>query len=253
VSLRHSWSPLEAAKWEPGGAVIWEASRAGAGSARGVGFLASWWMRLSHTRIIPVPEGQGSSHSTWSWSQAGPDGWGGDPVIPCMAGAQQGLMGSGLRGRSGYPSKLWDGFQAVGWHRLVARIPVVVDLAAWPRGRYSGVVWVWQLEAGAAEGWVSHHVRSGTELWPGTVWGAEWSSGSAHLWGGDLAGQLFFYKIMGWRSLLWSKSLECPAFGSPWSFTSVRCISSFSAGFLGQEFTRSVAFPLLPSSLFIFK
>jgi hypothetical protein len=29
-------------------------------------------------------------------------------VVPCVAGAQQGLKGSGLRGRVGYPGELWD-------------------------------------------------------------------------------------------------------------------------------------------------
>jgi hypothetical protein len=39
---------------------------------------------------------QGSIHSTWSWSQAGPDGRGGGLFVPRVAGAQQGLKGSGL-------------------------------------------------------------------------------------------------------------------------------------------------------------
>jgi hypothetical protein len=42
MSLRHAWSPLVVAEWEPGGVVIWEACRAGAGSTQGLGFLAGW-------------------------------------------------------------------------------------------------------------------------------------------------------------------------------------------------------------------
>jgi hypothetical protein len=47
------------------------------------------------------------------------------PVIPRVAGAQQGLNGGGLRA----------GVQ----HGWVAGIPVVVDLATWTRGGY--LVW----------------------------------------------------------------------------------------------------------------
>jgi hypothetical protein len=64
-------------------------------------------------------------------------------VIPQVAEAQQGLKGSGLGGRSGYPSELWDQLQAGVRRRLVAGIPVVVCPVAWPWGKYSGVVWVW--------------------------------------------------------------------------------------------------------------
>jgi hypothetical protein len=46
--------------------------------------------------MVPVLAGQSSSHSTWSWSQAGPDGWCGGPVFPHVAGVQQGLKSSGL-------------------------------------------------------------------------------------------------------------------------------------------------------------
>jgi hypothetical protein len=46
---------------------------------------------------------------------------------------------------------------------------------------------------------------------------------------------------MAWRSLSLSKSLEHLIFGSPWCLTSARCVSSFSAGSLVQELTRSVA------------
>jgi hypothetical protein len=56
---------------------------------------------------------------------------------------------------------------------------VVVDLAAKPRGGYSCMC------------------GSGTELWPGAAREAEspaeWSSASADLRGGDLAGPLFLY------------------------------------------------------------
>jgi hypothetical protein len=109
-----------------------------------------------------------------------------------MAGAQQGLKGSGVRGRDRYPGELWDQLQAGVWRRLVAGILVVVGLAAWPRGGYSGVV----CSAWLRDGYPAM-CGTGTELWPGTAQGmespAELSSGSADLWGRDLAGRLFFY------------------------------------------------------------
>jgi hypothetical protein len=52
---------------------------------------------------------------------------------------------------------------------------------------------------------------------------------------------------MAWRSLPRSKCLECHVFGSPWCFTSVRNVSTFSAGSLVQELMRSAALSLLPS------
>jgi hypothetical protein len=61
--------------WEPGGAVIWEDCKAGVSSALKAGFLAGWWMQLFCARLVPVPVGWGSSHSTWSCSQARPAGW----------------------------------------------------------------------------------------------------------------------------------------------------------------------------------
>jgi hypothetical protein len=111
-----------AAEQEPGGVVIWEACRAGAGSAQGEGFLAGWWVWLSHTRMVPVPAGWGSSCSTWSWSQAGPDGWGGLGPAPGWGLAQ---IGGGDSGGCGFPG-------------------------AHPRG------WLFRCGvAGKAEGWVS--------------------------------------------------------------------------------------------------
>jgi hypothetical protein len=125
------------------------------------------------------------------------DGRGGGLVIPCMAGVQQGLKGSGLGGRGGYPGKLWDRLQAGVLCRLVVRILVVVVLRAQPRGRYSGMVWVWQLEASVGRVVYPTVCGSGTGLWPGTAQGAEsraeQSIGSADLCGGDLACQLLFY------------------------------------------------------------
>jgi hypothetical protein len=67
---------------------------------------------------------------------------GAGPVVSHIAGAQQGLKGGGLRG-IGVPvncrtsSGLGSGASG-GWG-----IPVVLDLAAWPRSEYPGVVWVW--------------------------------------------------------------------------------------------------------------
>jgi hypothetical protein len=59
-------------------------------------------MWLSHARLVPVPAGQGSIHSTWSWSPAGPDrlesqGW--RFSHPTHSWAQQGLKGGGVGGR----------------------------------------------------------------------------------------------------------------------------------------------------------
>jgi hypothetical protein len=62
-------------------------------------------MQLSHTRLVLVPVGWGSSLSTWSWSPAGSDGWGKSKgpgsVIPHIPGAQQDLKSSGLSGGQG--------------------------------------------------------------------------------------------------------------------------------------------------------
>jgi hypothetical protein len=80
--------------------VIWEACRAGAGSAQGAEFLVGWWMQLSQARLVPVSAGQSSSRSTQSWSLSGPDGQGsprgGGLIIPYVAGAQHGLKDGGL-------------------------------------------------------------------------------------------------------------------------------------------------------------
>jgi hypothetical protein len=67
-------------------------------------------------------------------------------------------MGIGLRGGGLYPGNLWEQLGAGVWHRLIAGILVVMDPAVLLRGGYSNVVWVWGLEAGAAEGQVSHRV-----------------------------------------------------------------------------------------------
>jgi hypothetical protein len=54
---------------------MWKACRAGGGCAQGAGILMGWWMCLSHTKLVSVPAGWCSSHSTQSWSMAGPEGW----------------------------------------------------------------------------------------------------------------------------------------------------------------------------------
>jgi hypothetical protein len=104
------------------------------------------------------PSGAGLQLFHRSWSQAGHGGWNGGLIVPCMTWAQQGLKGNGFGGRGGHPSELWDQLQAGVQSRLVVGIQMVVDLVAWPRGGYSGMVWVWILEAGVTEGWVSHCV-----------------------------------------------------------------------------------------------
>jgi hypothetical protein len=124
-----------------------------------VGFLAGWWMWLSCARLVPVPVGQGSSHSTWIWGPAGPDGWRESEVmtIPRVARARQGLKCGGLGGGR-YLGELWTRSRLGPSGGLVAGILVVMDSVARPRGGYSSVVWFWRLEAGAAEGQVSCHV-----------------------------------------------------------------------------------------------
>jgi hypothetical protein len=58
----------------------------GPGSAPGVGIKVDWGMRLSHAKLVPSPEAQGS------W-------WGVALVIPCRARALQSLRGGGFEGK----------------------------------------------------------------------------------------------------------------------------------------------------------
>jgi hypothetical protein len=115
-------------------------------------------MQLSGARLIAVPAVQSSSHSIWSWSQVGPDGRGKSEGRDCSTCSWSSAGHEGPWGGVWYPSKLWDRLRAGVWCRLVAGIPVVTHRAVQLRSRCSGVVWVWGLEAGAAEGQVSHHV-----------------------------------------------------------------------------------------------
>jgi hypothetical protein len=72
-------------------------------------------MWLSHTRLVPVPVGQGSSVPYGAVALQGLLGRslrGRGPVIPCIAGAQQGLKGDGLGG--GWISQRSVGL-ALGW------------------------------------------------------------------------------------------------------------------------------------------
>jgi hypothetical protein len=104
-----------------------------------------------------------------------------------MAGAQQGLKGSGLVGGGGArPVSLRAVGPAPGWD---------------PGGRGSGGTAKERVfrhgVVRAAEGRASRVCGSRTELWPGAAPGAdspaEQSSGFADLWGRDLAGQVFLY------------------------------------------------------------
>jgi hypothetical protein len=70
---------------------------------------------------------------------------GGDLVILCMAGAQQGLKGGGLGwswhpGEGGYPGELRDRLWAGVWYSLVVGILVVMDPVAQPSCGYPSVV-----------------------------------------------------------------------------------------------------------------
>jgi hypothetical protein len=117
-------------------------------------------MWLSHTRMGPVPVGWGSSCSTQTWSQAGPDVWVGSSQSTHGWGSA-GPEGQGAaEGRDGYTGELWDQHLARVWHRLVVGIPVVMDPVARPRSRYSCVVWPAWLRGGYTTLCVS-----GTELW----------------------------------------------------------------------------------------
>jgi hypothetical protein len=138
-------------KQESGGAVIWEACRTGSALHKGqvLGRLVNAAV-LCQAGACPSREGLQSFHR--SWSPAGPDGW--ESGCPKHSRAQQGLKGDGL-GWEGCPSELWDQLQAGVWYGWVAGIMVVVDPAVWPRDGYPGMVWVWKLEAGVAEGQIS--------------------------------------------------------------------------------------------------
>jgi hypothetical protein len=107
-----------------------------------------WWKRLSHTRLVPAPVGRGSSHSTWSWSPAGPCGQ--ESSCPMCSWGSARPEGQWARG-GGYPGELWDQLWAGVQCRWVAGIPVVMDLAAWLRVGYPSMVWVQRLEASVAE------------------------------------------------------------------------------------------------------
>jgi hypothetical protein len=147
-------------------------------------------MWLSRSRLVPVPVGWGSSHSTRSWSQAGPDGRGRSMFIPRAAGAQQGLKGGGLGGTCilascGIGSGLaWTGGGDPGGHGS--------------GGRAEGCVF-WRGVGREAGGMGILACGSGAGLWPGAARGgespAEWSSGSADLRGVDLAGGCSFSRL----------------------------------------------------------
>jgi hypothetical protein len=102
-----------------------------------------------------------------------------------VAGAQQGLKGSGLQGGAGIPASCGTGSR-LGSGADWWRDPGGHGSVAWPRGRYSGVVW----PAWLRDGYLVV-CGSGAELWPGAARGAEspaeQSSSSADLWGRDLA------------------------------------------------------------------
>jgi hypothetical protein len=124
--------------------VIWEAYRAEAAQTKGRA-PSRLWMRLSHTRLVPVPAEQGSSCSTWSWSPAGPDGRGKskgwESSYPTCSWGSAGSEGQWalLGGIPASPGNWVLAGVQCGW---VAGIPMVMDVAVWPRGVYSSVVWV---------------------------------------------------------------------------------------------------------------
>jgi hypothetical protein len=103
--------------------------------------------------------------------------------ILVMAGAQQGLKGSGLGEGAGMPASCGTGSRL--WRRLWRDLGGHGSVA-WPRGRYSCVVWPAWLRDG-----YPIVCGSGAELWPSAARGAEspaeQSSSSADLRGGDLA------------------------------------------------------------------
>ncbi|XP_073909390.1 olfactory receptor 7E24-like [Castor canadensis] len=93
ILVRHAWSNLVAARWEPGGVVIGKACKAGAGFAQGAGILAGWWMQMSHAKLVPVPARWASSCSTQSWSLAGPEvQCSGHPTHRCGSAGPEGWV-----------------------------------------------------------------------------------------------------------------------------------------------------------------
>jgi hypothetical protein len=114
---------------------------------------------------MPVPAGRSSSHSTHSWSPAGGGGIQGAGEIQGEGSGHStcswdsaGPEGQWAWGRGLEFSELCDRLRAGVRRGLVVGILVVVGLVQWPRGGYSSMVWVSGLEAGAAEGQVSHRV-----------------------------------------------------------------------------------------------
>jgi hypothetical protein len=171
---------------------------------------------LSH-QASACPSGAGLQfHTSWSLAEPEVQGvCGGDPVVPLVAGAQQGLKGGGLKGwvswwvvgpawdwglvrpgggdtsGRGSGAGLWYG-AAKGWVSLcgvgLSRCWGLVQL----RGGYPGGVWIWR----RLRGWDPTVCVSGTGLWSGAAQGAEspaeWSCSSASLQCRDLVGWPFF-------------------------------------------------------------
>jgi hypothetical protein len=101
--------------------------------------------------------------------------------------------------RGGDPSSMWIWFRAGVWHSWGAGIPVVHGTGM---AQEAGVLAVngSLVGLGPSMAWGAGILvvsGSSAELWPGTARGAESpverSSDSAGLWGGALAGRLFFY------------------------------------------------------------
>jgi hypothetical protein len=93
---------------EPGGAVIWEAFRAGWGSwwAGGCGCLLPGWCLSRRGRAPVVPHGAGAQQSLMGGGS--PRGRG--SVVPHTSVAQQGLKGSKLgEGGAGIPASCGTG------------------------------------------------------------------------------------------------------------------------------------------------
>jgi hypothetical protein len=194
-------------EWEPGGEVICKVCRAGACSTGGAGVLVGWEMLLSHAKLMPSPKGQGS------WQGIA-------PVIPCGAGAQESLGGGLVRWGSWQGvSPVWSkrqgsqqGVDAVIPHRAGAQQslrgrgssgegPGRVWIRHSPRGGEPSRAWIWYgarawhgLRSGYPDGcgaWIQRGPVARQSLRGGEP--GERCCVSAHLWGRDLAGQLFFY------------------------------------------------------------
>jgi hypothetical protein len=140
-------------------------------------------------QLVPVPAGQGSSHSTWSWSPAGPDGQGKSKGpgsgCPTHSWGSAGPEGRWVRQGAGIPVSCGTGFRL-----RSGTVGGQGSQLSWIRQRSRGagiLVWCgssWGLDACMAEGWVF-------QWYVDPAWPERW--GSRHVW--------IQHGVLAWRSL----------------------------------------------------